>query len=50
MKVEKKEKNRFYDVLWLPTRSYHKILMIWIFSFFKIWWILGIFVCEIFFA
>jgi hypothetical protein len=28
MKVEKKEKNRFYDVLWLPTRSYHKILMI----------------------
>jgi hypothetical protein len=28
MKVEKKEKNRFYGVLWLPTRSYHKIMMI----------------------
>jgi hypothetical protein len=31
MKVEK-EKNRFYVVFWLPTRSYHKILMIWIFE------------------
>jgi hypothetical protein len=31
MKVEKKKKPRFFYVLWLPTKSYHKILMIWIF-------------------
>jgi hypothetical protein len=31
MKVENKM-NRFYVVLWLPTRSYHKILMIRIFN------------------
>ncbi len=31
MKVENKM-NHFYVVLWLPTRSYHKILMIRIFN------------------